>query len=362
MDKNLLEKHIENYVGRFEDDKSKLKEDYRERQEKIDYYQSWTEDKILKMDRNDFKKYISQLWAMLIWGNKDYIVDKIINDNNLELLKEKLAWFIWANDPIEERWNNFRSEIKGFGPAMMSELLCSVYPNKYMVWNRRAYVGLKYLGVGDLPRYNYQCDGEKYKELCEVAKVICQSMREKGLENADLIMVDFFIWEELQVEKNLNKIHIDETTENTDEIVSSEEEYEFIHDEIKEKIAEVGQWLGFKTKTETIIAEGSRVDTIWEATIGNMGRIIYVFEVQTKGSIDSLILNLLKSMNNPAVQGAVAVSDEEQLEKIKKHASQVPALQNKLRYWDYKEVMDNHEALSLVNESINRLGLVPQGF
>jgi len=85
------------------------------------------------MDRNDFKKYISQLWAMLIWGNKDYIVDKIINDNNLELLKEKLAWFIWANDPIEERWNNFRSEIKGFGPAMMSELLCSVYPNKYMV-------------------------------------------------------------------------------------------------------------------------------------------------------------------------------------------------------------------------------------
>src|SRR6056297_1257279 len=162
MDKNLLEKHIENYVGRFEDDKSKLKEDYRERQEKIDYYQSWTEDKILKMDRNDFKKYISQLWAMLIWGNKDYIVNKIINDNNLELLKEKLAWFIWSDDPIEMRWDNFRSEIKGFGPAMMSELLCSVYPEKYMVWNRRAYVGLKYLGVNDLPRYNYQCDGEKY--------------------------------------------------------------------------------------------------------------------------------------------------------------------------------------------------------
>jgi len=75
MDKNLLGKHIENYMGRFEDDKSKLKEDYRERQEKVDYYQSWTEDKILEMDRNDFKKYISQLWAMLIWGNKDYIVN-----------------------------------------------------------------------------------------------------------------------------------------------------------------------------------------------------------------------------------------------------------------------------------------------
>jgi len=299
---------------------------------------------------------------MLSWGNKDYIVNKIINDNNLDLLKEKLAWFIWSEEPIEERWNSFRSEIKGFGPAMMSELLCSVYPNEYMVWNRRAFVGLKYLGVKDLPRYNYQCDGEKYGELCEIAKEIAQTMKDKGIKDADLILVDFFIWEELQVEKNLNKIHIDETTENTDEIVENEEEYEFIHNEIRDKIAEVGQWLGFDTKTETTIADGSRVDTIWEATIGNMGRVIYVFEVQTKGSIDSLILNLLKAMNNPAVQGAVAVSDEEQLEKIKRHASQVPALQSKLRYWDYKEVMDNYENLALVNESINKLGLVPQGF
>jgi len=32
MDKNLLEKHIENYMGRFEDDKGKLKKDYRGRQ------------------------------------------------------------------------------------------------------------------------------------------------------------------------------------------------------------------------------------------------------------------------------------------------------------------------------------------
>ena len=54
--------------------------------------------------------------------------------------------------------------------------------------------------------------------------------------------------------------------------------------------------------------------------VGNMGRILYVFEVQTKGSIDSLLINLFKALNNPAVQGVVAVSDREQLEKIKKHS------------------------------------------
>lgn len=93
-----------------------------------------------------------------------------------------------------------------------------------------------------------------------------------------------------------------------------------------------------------------------------MGRVIYVFEVQTKGSIDSLIVNLLKSLNNPAVQGVVAVSDSKQLEKIEDHAEGVTGLRDKLKLWDYKEVLDVHENLEYVNESINQLVLVPDGF
>ena len=97
--------------------------------------------------------------------------------------------------------------------------------------------------------------------------------------------------------------------------------YKSIHNEVRDKLAEIGLWLGFETYTEIKVADGSIVDTVWQATIGNMGRVIYVFEVQSRGSIDGLILNLLKSMNNPAVQGVVAVSDADQLEKIKKHAN-----------------------------------------
>jgi len=70
----------------------------------------------------------------------------------------------------------------------------------------------------------------------------------------------------------------------------------------------------------------------------------------------------LKALNNPAVQGMVAVSDSVQLEKIRKHAEQVPNLGVKLKYWDYKKVLEVHDALEMVNESINSLGLVPQGF
>lgn len=102
------------------------------------------------------------------------------------------------------------------------------------------------------------------------------------------------------------------------------------------------------------------VDAIWEVSIGNMGRITYVFEVQSKGNIDSMLLNLLKSRNNPSVQGVVAVSDAAQIEKIKKEAATLNGL-NDLKYWDYNDVIKVYEHLSEAFGSINSLGLVPNG-
>ena len=141
----------------------------------------------------------------------------------------------------------------------------------------------------------------------------------------------------------------------------TKEESNFVHNEIRDKIRDIGLWLGFSAEIEKKVADGSVVDAIWESTIGNMGRVLYVYEVQTKGSIDSLILNLLKSKNNPAVQGVVAVSDKKQIEKIKKHAANVRDLDN-IKFWDYEEVIQVHESLEFVNASINKLKLVPDAF
>lgn len=247
---------------------------------------------------------------------------------------------------------------------MMSEILCHTHPGDCMLWNRRAYVGLNYLGIPNLPRHNYQLTGARYSVLSDIAKQIATEMRSQGLADVSLLTVDYFIWRELQVEENLSQIHknaIEPMKESEVEQVDQQTS-EFIHDEVRDKLADIGVWLGLTSRTEVKVSDGSRVDTVWEQTIGNMGRVIYVFEVQTKGSIDSLILNLLKSINNPAVQGVVAVSDAAQLEKIRKHAAGVGGLRDKLKYWDYKEVLEVHEALEGVNESINSIGLVPQGF
>jgi len=364
MDKALLEKHVAEYIQKISSDKVTYEQDKKERAERALYYQSWTAVKLESMTEQQLYEFISQLWAMLIWGNKKYVVDKLIADNTFGKLKKELARLLWDKESIEKRWDRFRSNIKGMGPAMMSELLCHVHPDECVLWNRRAYVGFNYLGVAGLPRYDYQLNGKKYKELSETAKLIAKELSAKGVADATLLAVDYFIWHELQFEENLSQIHKKAPIGDKIPVIDAKDAKtsEFIHNEIRDKLAAIGQWLGFSSKTEIKVAEGSKVDAIWEATIGNMGRVIYAFEVQTKGSIDSLLLNLLKSLNNPAVQGIVAVTDSEQIETIRKHAAGVSGLSGKLKFWDYTEVLQVHEALEAVNEAINRLGLVPQSF
>ena len=363
MNHERLQRHIAHYVNKIATPESGYAASTLERRQRVTFYQSWTADRLRSMTADDLLEYMSKLWAMLIWGNKQYVVDKLVDEHGLDMVRDEIAQLLWSDSPIDARWDQFRLRIKGMGPAMMSELLAHTQPDRYMLWNRRARVGLDYLGVPGLPKYNYQLTGKKYVALCETAKKLAAVLRTAGVKNADLLDVDYFIWEELQVEENLSKLGRKESSETMSQEVARADlaTAEFIHNEVKQKLADIGQWLGFISKTEVKVADGSVVDTVWESTIGNMGRVIYVFEVQTKGSVDSLLMNLLKALNNSAVQGIVAVSDAEQIEKMRKHATGVTILREKLRYWDYTDVLATHEALEGVNESINKLGLVPQG-
>ncbi len=335
----------------------------RERRDRVAYYQAWTADRLQRMTADDLLDYLSRLYAMLAWGNKRYVVEKLLSQQGIETVRTELAQLIWGDDAIEERWDRFRSRIKGMGPAMMSEILVHTHPDKYLLWNRRAYVALNYLEVPDLPRHNYQLDGACYQTLCDVGLSLAADLRRVGLKDADLLDVDYFIWDELQVEENLSAIGRKPVEADLPDVTTADPEAAtFLHDEVKQKVADIGQWLGFAARTEVKVADGSKVDAVWESTIGNMGRVIYVFEVQTRGSIDSLIVNLLKALNNAAVQGVVAVSDVDQLDKIRRHAAGVMGLRDKLKYWDYRSVLVTHDSLAQVNEAINALALVPQGF
>ena len=74
MNKKLLYKHLDNYLSKIKNETEI--NDFNERLEREEYYKSYTADKIVSMNEEEFYEYISKLWAMIIWGNKEYIINK----------------------------------------------------------------------------------------------------------------------------------------------------------------------------------------------------------------------------------------------------------------------------------------------
>ena len=83
-----------------------------ERKERMTYYQSWNIEKIQNMTEDEFVEFIGKLWSMIVWGNKKYIADKIIELNGFNKIKKYLIDLLYGNNPIEKRWDDFYKNIK----------------------------------------------------------------------------------------------------------------------------------------------------------------------------------------------------------------------------------------------------------
>ena len=311
MNKTKLNKYLANYKTFLKNASGSGEEALNERVQRISYYQSFTKDKILSMDRDELLKYIGKLWAAVVYGNKAYLVDKMIDTNGgLSKLTSMIAEFIYGKDSIQKRWDYFLKNANMFGPSYLSELLSYYYPDEYVIANKQVIKALETLEVAGLPHHNYQWTGKKYIEICEYVKEIKIEMINAGIETENLLATDYFLWE---VAKKCDN------EDNNIVVVSEQKGEQFtknLHKEIIEKLVAIGTLLGFEAESEVTVAKGARLDAVWKVNIGNMGRVMYCFEVQSHGSIDSLILNLQKASNNKSVQRLIAVSDKKQLEKI----------------------------------------------
>ena len=192
----------------------------------------------------------------------------------------------------------------------------------------------------------YRISAQEYQKFNNVLLAIAEVSREESYKSADLLFVDFYLYETGQVTA---PIQDDAKT--------------FDHDEMKDLIQNIGVMLGFDSETEIPVGHGAKVDVIWRARIGNLGLVTYVFEVHKSGSIDSLLLNLQKSKSSPTVQKVIAVSDEAQLEKIKKESEGLPEeFRRSLGFWKVIEIQEVAESLQSAMEKINQLGLVQGAF
>lgn len=90
MNTQKLNSAIAEFTKKKKSNAAYYEENWAERKERKEYYQSFTKDKLLAMTEEEFLEYISKLWSMLIWGNKKYVVDKMIADNGFAMLKKQL--------------------------------------------------------------------------------------------------------------------------------------------------------------------------------------------------------------------------------------------------------------------------------
>ncbi len=326
------------------------KEQQEERSKKQKDFQNFYN---LEFNEIVFSDAIKNLWASRIWGNKDYLVEKILNNNDFSSIKD--AWNKYVlkeeKDP-GARYEYLVEKIKHVGPSMVTELLCYSSPEKAGIYNRVARESLFWLSDGLDLFSKYKITGSEYNNFNEVLLFIGEILEGKLGRNINMLDVDYFLWEihEKFIKKEVESLIEVESKKPLNNISR--------HNEIRDKIEQIGAWLGFESDKEVQVARGSKVDGVWKTKIANLGSISYFFEVQDRGSIDSLIVNLQQAQNNLTAQKLVIVTDAEQIIKIKER---IQTLQESFRkfitYWDVKDVDRVHLHLEQVSEAISGLNL-----
>lgn len=344
--KKAIKKYLQAFAKYVASDQ--FHEDQSERARRVDYFQRELPKQLDGLSETELVELIAELWASQIWGNKQYLAQKIISDNGIENVEAELKHLLDTSRPVGARYERFLKRVKGLGPASVTEILCSFQPDTCGIWNRKARDAIRILKLdGYVNPDKYQLSAAEYETFNQVLSTVAEELRAAKFKDVDLLFVDFFLYE------------VREAAEGP----PAEPPEAFDHNEIRDLIQSIGVMLGFDADTEVLVGHGAKVDVVWRARIGNLGLVTYVLEVHKSGSMDSLLLNLQKAKSSPTVQKVVAVSDEAQLQKIKDESEGLPdEFRRALAFWRVAEVQKVAESIQSAMEVVNRLGLVQQTF
>ena len=194
--KELLSKFIQSYKGWLEtEDGIQNLEEHREHN--AFFSKKLSAEHIDQIDEAAFREIYKKLWASNIWSNKDWYIDnKLLKPNGLPKIKQELKKLLYDEEDISTRFNNF-SQVKGFGPSSISEILHFVFPDKYCLWNDKPKTVLPFLKIDLLPerffKYNLQ-SGKEYSQCIIVLELLKNELLNYGFSNPDFIDLDCVLW------------------------------------------------------------------------------------------------------------------------------------------------------------------------
>lgn len=194
--KNTLRSHISKFKEWLTTPKG-LKDIKEHRDHEKFFKERLRSDRIDKMTESEFRETYKTLWASNFWGNKDWYIDnKLIQTNGLEKIKQGLKQLLYSEKEIDVKYDEFRKNIKGFGPSSISEILHFVFPDKYCLWNEKPKTVLPFLGLGSLlpeELFKYQVStGNQYLQCVGAVGAIKNELTQYSIK--DFIDLDIFFW------------------------------------------------------------------------------------------------------------------------------------------------------------------------
>lgn len=322
-----------------------------ERERMENYKKFLHKDNVEKLIDEEIANLKRGLWSMKFWTSKEYALKQFFEKNDMAVFRRELKMLLWGEESLPSRYDRFREYVWGMGASAITEILAFVHPDSCGIWNEKVRMASHLLALDTLlPSNKYNISGVEYEHYNKVLGLIRDELNTEGLKDVTIFGTHLFLY-------------FIATRSKVTEEYGEDEDYEFDHDEIIDKLVAIGEGLGFESSREVTIAKGARVDALWTAKIGNLGVIRYVFEVQKSGSVDSLILNLQRAKNNPTVQKLVVVGNTKTLNKVKEEVLSLSGdFSKSLAYMEARDVMKASSLLLDLNTILSKLELVKPQF
>ena len=161
-----------------------------ERKTLVDGMQALTKERISQLTKEDIEKLLLSLWAAKGGPMRYHTIPNVIKDYGEETIRKQLSAFLYGQNPIEDRWDNFN--LKGLKESCKSEILLKFRPKECIVWNKTTQGCFNFLGID---YHSGNINGKKYVELCNVGKELVKIAKEQGIpEINDLMELNYFFY------------------------------------------------------------------------------------------------------------------------------------------------------------------------
>jgi hypothetical protein len=242
-------------------------------------------DHLPQLSESDLVEMITKMWAWQGWTDKKYPARLLVEKSGgIDVVRRSLLELLYGRDSLAERYDSFRNKVSGLNVASISEILFTLFPEKYGLWNKKAMLALGSLGLGDtIPHVG---TGDKYDQACILLRLVRSELVEEGFSNATFWDVDLFLFSISQTLRDesrnqakgiqTEKIRPPEQAEGIiydpryippiladfPELAKSEDEHAKI--EFEKRVWAIGRILGFHVRELGHSRSGERVpDAVW---------------------------------------------------------------------------------------------------